>query len=185
MKKSEMAVAIAKDVLKWIPKYKDIGHSRYMQGDITCLKDKEDSQAQKHTKEIVKNCGVCALGACFVSYINVFNKLKISDIIDDCGGYFEGDPLTIDLEREGLIKDKLLKAFSQTQLDLIEAAFERDDLTIDWQDSTSSSMEEAIEFGERYNDSRERLRAIMKNIIKNNGKFVPNAKKTKKLAISQ
>jgi hypothetical protein len=69
------------------------------------------------------------------------------------------------------MRDVLAKWFSREQLDLIECAFERS-VTFDTGGSSYRSRVRALGFGDRYLDPRDRLEAIMQNIV-DNGRFIP------------
>lgn len=45
--------------------------------------------------------------------------------------------------------------------------------THDWEDEYDQRIEDAVAFGKQYKNVRDRLAAIMKNIIKNDGVFIP------------
>ena len=62
--------------------------------------------------------------------------------------------------------------FTPRMLSLIECAFEMDNGYGEVY-STLSDRDEAVEFGEDYEDDEERLRAIYQNIIDNAGTFRP------------
>jgi hypothetical protein len=113
---------------------------------------------KKHAKP--KSCHVCALGACFLANVEKTDNVPYLD----------------STHRRDEITENLSKIFSEGQMGLIEAAFERSSdygYKGDDNDNTYDLVEAAVEFGERYDDPTKRLRAIMKNIIKNNGEFVP------------
>jgi hypothetical protein len=66
--------------------------------------------------------------------------------------------------------DYLTSYFSPEQIGLIELAFERGD---GWYPADTTDDDNAVEFGERYQYNTNRMKAIMQNIINNNGTFVP------------
>jgi hypothetical protein len=183
--KTEKKIAIAKDVLKHIKHFKKI-----TQGEYGCVSMEEnlpgDDSAQLHIDKITKNCETCALGACFVSYIRLYNKVKIDDFIirnDDIAH-------TIEFDYNDNIFHKLKSIFTQNQLDEIESAFELRDMGDehhfgdDGYEIDEDRFQDAIQFGYQYSTPSDRLAAIMKNIVKNNGKFVPVVSKSKKLVKS-
>jgi NADPH-dependent 7-cyano-7-deazaguanine reductase QueF len=107
-------------------------------------------------------CSVCALGAMFASRVVKDNNCLIQETIATMPGNFEFDK-------------QLLEAFSPTQLNMIEAAFEK--RRMDSYQSTYLFRHQlymkAIEFGKKFVDSKERLIAIMENIVLNRGTFKP------------
>lgn len=183
MLKTEKAVAIAKDVLRQIRFYRNVNKGSYVAGNLGITADDLDYDkcgAKEHISEITKSCSVCALGACFLSYVRLFNKVKFQDVVGAWGN--------IMLDRYELNDGTLGTVFSETQLLLIESAFEQKDMfdVTDLGEETylrvKHELEDAIDFGKKYTDNKKRLRAIMLNIVKNNGKFIP--KKKVALAIS-
>lgn len=166
--KAEMAVDVANDVLKNLRYIRNIETGTYCEGSILDIGlDNPKGSVQPYINDLTKHCDVCALGACFLSYIRLHNKVTFEEIVDS----YEGDYLS---PGSTFIITKLKKVFSPEQIDLIECAFERSVFNRTVKNTfTTKRRDKAIEFGSRYLDDKERLRAIMKNIVKNNGKFVP------------
>ena len=105
-------------------------------------------KANKKTK-----CQVCALGAAFVSLVNIENKCSVENMMYNLKDLFE----------------RLERHFGQLNMGLMECAFERSS-------SNSRSYEYelidmAVKWGSQYDDDTERLQAIMRNVIRNNGDF--------------
>lgn len=169
MSKKAARIAIAKDVLARL-RYRNIETRTYMNGleNISSWNSlNDDVNAQNHIKELEKNCQVCALGSMFLSHIRVFDKIMMSELTDD------RDNLT----------SVLSDYFDQKQLDLIECAFEGE-LVVDenyyeetdsdvWPPIYPTEVEEAKKYIIKYRDDKKRLRAIMINVIRNNGVFKP------------
>lgn len=104
-----------------------------------------------------EECRACALGSIFAACIaRPELKLKAEP------GY-EGD----DNEQ----RVALSPYFSEEQLMLIESAFEMDDFTYG-----DDGWEDAVDFGRMFNNDKDRLLAILQNIIDNNGEFVPHGR---------
>lgn len=147
----ETRVLIAKDVLKGLKN----NHINPIPGIYLwseALRSWENPEIiGKQVCELLKSkpCEVCAIGALFVGQVERFNKLE-----------FTKDLYSDDLRAE------LTKAFSMPQLLLIEAAFEG------WIEGKFDGST----FQKKYPDSTKRMDAIMRNIIKNNGTFIPNVK---------
>jgi hypothetical protein len=138
----KLAVAIAKDVLKHLKLFKPTqGTYVYFSGE-----EKEEMrgmQAQDHIDQLQKKCVVCALGACFLSYIRLENQVTVGDVYS--GNY-------------SVMMEKLKTAFEPSQLSLIESAFEHD-------------YRESRPWWKGRPYPRTRLKAIMANIVKNKGTF--------------
>lgn len=177
------AVDIAKDVIRLLDR-KQIKSSN----DVpSCYVDSEQfiyhkpmakpRSLQRAIKlKSYRPCQVCALGALFVSYV------------DQANGVMTNEPLN-DLRT---IYAKLRPYFSDKQLALIETAFEtrvmrnRDELDpaktgsfLSIPDSDTpyggnyAVAQKAARFGMQFEKREDRIRAIMKNIIDNDGKFRP------------
>jgi hypothetical protein len=161
---AEKRVLIAKDVISGLKKKKLIStpgcwvsnNANY--GDLFDM-DKVDPDTELKTiLDKIPSCNVCALGGIFVSTVKRFDKLKCKDefAMPDIADFLP----------------YLKKFFSEKQLNLIECAYE---IGEGWayDDGESKSMRNARAFGESFGDSTERMVAIMKNIVKNDGLFVP------------
>lgn len=153
--KSQRAVEVAEDVLKQLNKRKN----GYLASGMGYLQTKYDltsaeGSLQDHLDGIQEGgCEVCALGALLLSKARLYDDVPISNdgiCITDC-------------------LNGLTTVFSQRQLNLIEAAYEGGRLDYD----NSSLERSAVAFGEKYRDRKARMRAIMQNIVENQGKFVP------------
>lgn len=114
----------------------------------------------KTLKEEKKPCGACALGSMFLAKVDRFNKCDI----DNTSFGATNDYLVN-------VANHLTDAFTKHELGVIEAAFETRRLGLAYK--MRKSTKKAITFGSRFNDADVRLRAIMKNIIDNNGEFLP------------
>lgn len=115
-------------------------------------------------------CSACAIGALFVSSVILQNHVSADDLgLRLCGSlnWVTADRETVAhrLHRSGI--------FSKRQLKLIEMAFEGGDFdegTAIGKEKTTS----ALNFYHRHRgDRNNRMAAIMRNIIKNRGEFVP------------
>ena len=120
-----------------------------------------------YVSAIASNCQVCALGAVFYAMAGREATEKIGK--RPYAGDMKGDMLA-----------RLVPTFTEQQVDLIEAAFERTAMMADSYASddpdynyTSPEVTRAMNFGHRYDDPADRLAAIMRNIISNNGEFRP------------
>lgn len=171
-------VAIAKDTLEQIKQkfyrpmkdtYLELDFSdntNEMRGEQVPVKLDE---LFRKLKEERSKCEVCGIGACFVSLVNlgdevITKKAFESEVVED-----------MDSVDDDFMRKKLRKVFTSNQLALIECAFEKD-FTFDDKSKAGvprKKREAASEFGEAYYDHTDRLVAIMKNIIKNDGTFKP------------
>lgn len=170
--KSEIRVMIAKDVLaqleskaycamqgSWVEDKKLGDFYEY------CIEQFEGDQNAKavSAREYVdklKACKVCALGSIFVSQVRIGGDFKVSDV-ENAYGVFEQ-----------LETSPLKRYFSVNQLKLIEASFEG------YNGMYSHFMEGADEllscsYESQFSKDKDRLTAIMKNIVRNNGQFIP------------
>jgi len=172
------ALAIAKDVLEHLDNLKAIETGTY--GAVAKnakLPVHSKSDAQKHIDRIERNCTVCALGACLISYVRLYDQVKLNELlkpysrVDD---WFDDKKRYFDLQT---MYDTLASAFSDTQLGLIEAAFEGAAILGELPKApTVVQAYTAHCFGVKYKDPRDRLIAIMNNIVENKGWFRPPVK---------
>ncbi len=159
-KKADARVAIAQDVLDTL----EIGRMEasrnhgYMSvhGHVKSVNTFEDLSLALRRKGGKTSCRVCAIGAAALCAIGLYDEAPYDDI------YWSG----------GTMRDVLSRWFSRKQLDLIESAYEMDKESHDG-GSSDGARERAVAFGVRYVDPRERLEAIMQNIIRNKGSFRP------------
>lgn len=180
-------VEVAKDVLKQL-RYKRIKVTpgEYVsvpmpESEVPALMDLGKNKREK-SKNLAKklfarkDCQVCARGAMFLSGIGLFNKLEISSSTGERVGWnkFVLKDETLDWTRDN---------FGNEQAALIENAFEGRNITTDYGEAgvdgydfgadgfTITYRGPAVDFFNKYPDPVDRLRAIMKNIIKNEGVF--------------
>lgn len=167
MTKREMAVAVANDVLAQLRKrtkgyvvttgyYIRTGSPLPSTGDL-----------RDHLDTIQKGgCQVCALGAALLSKARLYDKVPMNFTNGGYASYCSGDACYRSLS----------DVFSRKQMVLIESAFERMNMDPDSRrdDYTPVAIQNAIDFGTQYSDDKVRLRAIMKNIVENDGVFKPN-----------
>lgn len=139
---------VPENLVYFVPKNIDILRGRYV-----------DQQFNKVLATDNNSCRVCALGGIFVAALNNYDNLTV--------GEYKNRSYTFGVQ--GTLHKYLRRWFHTSQLVLIECAFEltRGGFT------QSINFNRAVAFGLRYNDSESRLIAICKNIIANNGKFVP------------
>ena len=115
---NKKAVAIAKDVLKWLGTQYIANSSTYTDATIWKRGRKTaptDGDLRDHIDKI-KSCKVCALGACVLSKARLFDKLPMAEVV------FPGG----DFGLWGNIAHREVdEVFGEEQRMLIESAFER------------------------------------------------------------
>ena len=165
-------IAIAEDVIAGLRARRlEATPGTYVSGNVMIQPDGKDQnfgdgikscELQEVLATQMKSCEVCAKGAMFIAAVEKFDKVKLVDIHvgDNPLGRFSDDDS---------ICDHLENYFSRAQLDLIEAAFEGDTMDIEVE---TEECQIAMAYQYRYPDHADRMTAIMKNIVMNNGKFV-------------
>jgi len=121
----------------------------------------------------VRQCQVCARGALFLAKVGRLDGVNMNR-----HGGFGFDRSTLD--------PHLLEFFNPGQLELIESAFEGQDMRSASSTTTRDDTEAAVAFGQKHYPALYRSRvsraldgdlmcltAIMKNIVKNKGEFKP------------
>lgn len=164
--KRQMRIAIAKDVLK-VTELVKIQKGNYLSGEVNTRNFQQD--AGNLFRRARKDCTVCAVGACFVAHTRLFNKVKAGEIAGECTCRFRDDP--------GKLRETLWGYFEIEQLGLIETAFEGRWIPycgLSWEAKGSELAIMAREFGRAFKTDLGRLRAIMKNVLRNDGTFVPS-----------
>lgn len=162
---AEMKVAIAKDVIAQLkakkPKIK-VYEGVYFVASLKKPFAEVGDDLQEAASKIV-SCEVCALGAVFLSKARLYNDCPMS-IADGWHGD-DGKCLSFNDDDMRLNLDSL---FSNRQLRSIEAAFEgfSSDFSCIYPDGRERM------FYEQHDDNKDRMIAIMKNIIANKGEFV-------------
>lgn len=132
-----------------------------------------------------ETCTVCAIGSMVVSKCRINGDAEVL--------YLDGVGSNAECGDSTPLYETLEKYFPHLQLSLIETAFETndmmwDDVQDDFYDNYKQKneddadeaenayfelVESAIKFGRKYKKDSDRLVAIMQNIVKNEGVFVP------------
>jgi hypothetical protein len=198
MTKAQKRVAIAKDVLgqlrqgtieaesgSWCPILDDIRFDRTVNKQVNKTIDTDGQYVygdmEKVTRKVKKalanvevrsmilegmaaqqeNCSACALGALFTCAVLRKDELSVADVQKrvNNGNEFK------------VIKDYLGEFFSERQLDLLEFCFEQGSGAAGSHNDDDEFLA-AAEYGMDYHSDEGRLTAMMKNIVKNSGKFV-------------
>lgn len=109
------------------------------------------------------DCEVCGVGALMLSCTLFNDKQTMSDIWNE--------DISYRINYSEPLSNGLNAYFDRDQLMLIENAFELGSGAFDWQFLDHRNA--AIAFGRKYPQPKDRLIAIMENIIKNKGEFKP------------
>lgn len=147
-------VRIAKDVIKLLKsKHIEATHGTYI---ALGRSGGEYPDPLKQLDQVIEqnkgrsNCQVCAIGALLVADVMLRDKMMVKDIGSGSG-----------------LKQRLRRHFGLGQLGLIESAFEGSMM------GYSHDCYKAIDFGRQHKRGLNRLKAIMRNIIRNRGNFKP------------
>lgn len=171
---AQKRVLVAKDVLAQL-KAKTIRANSgwWVSTDATVIEGEESLQ-----KQLIAGatCEACALGSVMVSLVRFTNRVTVEEAEDTFGSC----PLNFSKVYSGDADDKtgITRIFSKRQIQLIESAFERgegyfqEDNDIDGFYVTNEVLA-ATRFGRKYETDHNRLVAIMENIVRNKGTFIP------------
>lgn len=168
LSKSEKKVIVAKDVLKHIKSKKYRANAGQYFLNINLEGGVLDSDGIKENIKKIKRCDVCAMGACLLSATSYLNKLTFHDL-----------PHATDNTSDSW--ELLIKIFSAKELTLIENCFEGENGDSGFGIKRVGAYlggaipDNAIyrQYYVEFTDDQKRLTAIMKNIIRNKGKFIP------------
>jgi hypothetical protein len=143
------------------------------------LSDSAGSEADVrhlYLENTIQQCSCCALGGLFMSCTLYNNNTTVDNLSyagDDIGD------LLVGASHAESLPNGLNKFFSLAQLKLIEQTFEGDNGAVlsGMDDGTGETVDEfspqAEAFYNKYKKPKDRLVAIMQNIVKNNGTFKP------------
>lgn len=95
------------------------------------------------TRKTTKPCNACAWGALFLGYVYRKNEVTVNHAYSS-----------------SQMGNQLENVFSWDELKVIESAFERSAMTY------SEAVEDAVWFGQQFDNDERRLLAIMRNIVK-------------------
>lgn len=176
----EKRVAIAKDVFGFIAARKIVAtpgvyFAAELPGGLA-----ESSQACKLVAA-VESCQVCALGAVFMAAVDNANEVTLSDL------GFEDGQFEVEFDYFAM-RDYLRRFFGSEQLLVIETAFEGRDVHMSLDGDKASAAMGMFQWNTcdkeicKAYDHDEcsstpaiyRMEAIMRNIIANNGEFIPS-----------
>jgi hypothetical protein len=164
MTPEERRIAIAKDVIEHLDQMNIMSKNAYMQvfeGDFV----KNEGTITKEECSLLRdNCEVCARGALFISRIDLFNTVDWTDLDLE---YYDPEEEEHDLLSSDITSEKLEGAFSKQDLGLIESAFEFNRNHGMREECSRFDSTNAEYFGLQYDNDKDRLRAIMNNIVQN------------------
>lgn len=167
MSATERRVAVAKDVLALLRSRQapEIIEGNYCEGlPLPYVYDKnldsyEENRRALHEVLEPALCAVCARGAAFLSAVRLFNQVTV----------YEAETESDYKGPRGLS----LKLFGARTVGLIEYAFEGEDASAETMGMPHSDQQRCIAFYRAHREPKARLRAIMENVVANNGRFIP------------
>lgn len=185
-------VAVARDVIARIDADKiDVRQGMYLELFLDI--EEEGTDDLRDLLSRVKQraqCRVCALGGLLVSYVGFVDRVKVAREYDedrphetnvhaDSGTVYDpvtDDPIDVPIVGSCRPNHILVDIFSVKQLDMIEIAFEMDTHIVGDSWTPLVHRRAAKMYGRHLNETAvwpsDRLKAIMQNIIDNNGAFV-------------
>lgn len=133
--------------------------------EVASIEFRHGTQLKSYLDKILQKgqCCVCGVGACLISLVNLADKYKIDKNLSSHDCYTKQ-------------YKHVIKVFGKQNTYLIEAAFEMGGGSMPCYIKHVNFFDEshpAREFGKEYDDDGERLKAIMENIIENDGDFIP------------
>lgn len=175
--KPQRRVMIAKDVIAQLNTKQLVAASGSYVALNDAAKNIDSDESVKSNYAKIKKCNVCALGACLMSATKFGNILSFEDI---------SATNMVDTHNDHPSKRLFKKIFTPKQLLMVESTFEGDNseqmrYAYDAFGATLSDKESELCFSffkrnfprkRKFSDDF-RLRAIMENIIKNKGVFIP------------
>lgn len=179
---SQQRIAIARDVLAQVAVGRLIPSGvNYFVGDYATFADADGDAQLDEVFSGITSCEVCALGSMFFCGVERANSLKVNDAGIRSGTLGSGATYRY-----------LSKFFDHGQLEQIESAFERSNMSV--RGEVSVDVQRSIAFGTYIDnyvgvdlDYRQRatlrLQFIMENLIANGGYFNPNVLPTPKAVI--
>lgn len=157
-------VLIAKDVLAQL-QARRIQTGRVSWIERLTLPENTENLELREVLRSAPACSACALGALLLCTVRMHDAIEVDDLFD-CGDV-----------NEVTLFSYLRDFFSSVQLRLIEATYEQGSGYVPWddvgEDVTRDEIARAQRFSRQYRGKGARLRAIMENLIKNKGTFVP------------
>jgi len=160
--KNKARVEIAKDVIAALNLEKLRAAHTYFSGKFKKTFESGASLRNELASNI-KQCDVCAIGACFTAVVARDNKFDLNmgheDDITGC----------VEIWYSEMFDSQLTKYFPREMLSRIEAAFECNAFPV----SGGRELYAEQAFGDQYSKANDRMFAIVQNIISNDGEFIP------------
>lgn len=178
LQKRDQRTAIAAEVISQIKAKKMLARTGHYfiigtkSNDNTLITASKVSKLDKIMEK--EGCTVCALGACFAGIVDLGDKVQMEEMFYEYSftkkAEFDRDVNVVSM------KNKIREVFTPEQMSLIESAFERkifkdEGLTITSEFRANRRI--AVDFSKLYKTDEDRLLAIMQNIRKNRGTFIP------------
>lgn len=173
--KSARRIEVIQDVLA------SLGHLHVKASNGYIIPRNEDKalascklDSKEGARNLQQSCNVCAKGALFLSQVALHNKFDLTEFENP--GVYNSNYFAA---KHSLILSKLRELFTAGQISLVETAFEKEVFRNGkriWEDEgdvPTKKETRAIAFGSQYRAPRARLRAIMENMLNNQGFFVP------------
>lgn len=184
LSQAEKRVAIAQDVLVQLQMEKIVPtQGLYLEGpDDSEVAIKPSTPIKNVTAWQEPGCSVCAKGALFVSAVKMMNGRKVKELKDlnwltDENGQDINKYDAFSVGNDTIV-DYLGDVFLSDQLNMIEAAFEENNIDDYLADELKRKVRKktghhSIYFRQEESDEAERMRLIMENVVKNKGTFKP------------
>ena len=167
--KAAKRVMIAKDVLEQLQAKRIVAkkgtYCTFKLNEVRTIKKSDNKSVRENFHNgAITSCKTCGIGAIMLSTILFKNGINVQHNIQFASVWNDSDT---DQQATALV----LKYFDEQQLRLIEAAFECWSVRRFVNDQLLA--EQASNFGALFSSPTKRLKAIMENIIRNKGTFVP------------
>ena len=178
-KRADARIAIAKDVLMTLDakRLSVVARSGYVFIERGAVVPEYVVESFEALALAVRNprsraqCHVCAIGAAALSAVGLYDRAD--DLNDHWGeNADDGDDYMGFYADSGLLRGLLGAWFTPNMLSLIECAFE-ETIFHGAKNSSPVDRKRASLFGKQFSDPELRLRAIMQNIVDNDGTFRP------------
>jgi len=166
MSRAEKRVAVARDVILAIRAEQIVPATMvYLDAEkMSRTPELPDLQVREALAGV--ECTACAIGSVFVACTNRADDLTMREF--GVASQFHSE------SRPDQMRKYLSEWFSYKQLALIESAFERSAFNAQVGPNPSlRAYRAAVNFGDEFTNSKDRMIGIMKNIIKNEGTFKP------------
>jgi len=178
--KAQKRVLIAQDVLAQIKAKRYVAESGIWVAphfSVNVETVVHESAQKLFAEKVITTCNVCALGGMFMSCTNLNNNTTVEQLERSAD---LGESVDCGIK----LSNGLNQIFSKKQLMLVETYFEVGDGWFGEKGYTGESNGEdqyhVEAFYDKYPDEGDRLKEIMKNIIANDGTFVPSKLKVAK-----